>query len=164
MGVGKRGAGQTEPPFSPASLPSPPHLAGGCQHTSSPAGHIWRLPALVSAASRLPPAWLEAVCASKALNIQRDCQDQQAPSVAGRGGTGWDAEPRYEPLRPAKPRQLSKGISERRAEQAPVGRTPAHSQRLQGDTQSPGAQRWRHEWPGERSPALCGFSASWVAC
>lgn len=45
MGVGKRGAGRTEPPLSPASFPYPPHTVGCCQHSFSPAGHIWRLPA-----------------------------------------------------------------------------------------------------------------------
>lgn len=88
------------------------------------------------------------------------------PPPGTRGNrASWDAEPRYEPLSRAKPSQFSKGISERRrVEQAPAGRTPVHSQQPQGDTQSPGAQRWRQEWRGERSPALCGFSASWAAC
>lgn len=48
------------------------------------------------------PGWLEALCASKTLDIQRDCQDLQAPAAVVRIGR-WD--PRYEPLSPEKPRQ-----------------------------------------------------------
>lgn len=162
--MGKRGAGRTAPPLSPASLPYPPHPVGCCQHSFSPAGHIWRLPAPCFRCIQTSPSVAGGCCVF--IQDFKYTKRLPRPPPGTRGNrASWDAEPRYELLSRAKPSQFSKGISERRrVEQAPAGRTPVHSQQPQGDTQSPGAQRWRQEWRGERSPALCGFSASWAAC
>lgn len=153
LGVGRRGAGRT-------SLPHPPHFTRCCQQSSSPAGHIWRLPALVSAASRLPRVAGGSVC----IQNFRYTKGLLGPASTRSRGAYWYVGSRYETLSPEKLRQLSKGVSERRGEQAPAGWTPGHSQRPQGDTRSPGAQGWRHDWSGECSSALCGFSASCAAC
>ena len=95
--MGRRGAGPSAPP---------PHPPQPCQRPPSPAGHIWRRPSLVSAASRLPPA-VAGGYASGALNIKRLCQDR---ARAGGGGAGWG------PGRPAhRGASWSGGVTEGRS-------------------------------------------------
>ena len=123
-----------------ARAPLQPHPPQPCQRPPSPAGHIWRRPSLVSAASRLPPA-VAGGYASGALNIKRLCQDW---ARAGGGGAGWG--PGHALLSRAKPRRPNR-IAPRSA--APRGgacasqaATRPHAPSLPppGDARGPGAQ------------------------
>lgn len=118
-GAGRGGAGR------PEGAPSPLH----CQRPPSPAGHIWGAPALVSAASRLPPA-VAGGCASGARSIQRG-----RPAGARAEGCRQGAGPDHEPLSPAK---SSEGVEQ----QAPARRGPAAPEqppsKRSGETRSPG--------------------------